>query len=400
MGTRHADTSIDSVTIITSPMRKMTKAKSVPELIDAETVECPACQGTGHCIQCHGEGRIPFQMAEEIEKRVKEREDEIRNEGRNEARRAIDSKDQAIKLLQENTTSLENKLKRTQSELDRVENDAKEAGRVEGRREVEREIETKERHMEKLQQDYESLEDRLAVKTTEERNSKKQLDDANKTVRKLTEQLKQSEVNKTPQEYGLLKEEVLVDFLTREFPDDQIIRNPGSHKGDVIQKVNHGGSVVGSILHERKETVSFNNTWIDKLDEDRLEREADSATLITKTMNKEDEPVRLYPNTAIMTPKKEIVKNIVGYMRWQIITNKSSIDDSRRIEMKTQVDKCVESYRRQWVAMLTTARSLKKALEEMAGATKDGMEGITEITKMLKLPSPKPLQELPFKPEL
>jgi hypothetical protein len=36
----------------------------------------------------------------------------------------------------------------------------------------------------------------------------------------------------------------------------------------------------------------------------------------------------------------------------------------------------------------------------MAGATKDGMEGITEITKMLKLPSPKPLQELPFKPEL
>ena len=255
-------------------------------------------------------------MAEEIEKRVKEREDEIRNEGRNEARRAIESKNQAIKLLQENTTSLENKLKRTQSELDRIENDAKEAGRIEGKRGGEKEIETKEKRIEKLQQDYESLEDRLAVKTTEIRNSKKQLDDAIETVRKLTDQLKQSEVNKTPQEYGLLKEEVLVDFLTREFPDDQIIRNPGSHKGDVVQKVNHNGSVVGSILHERKETVSFNSAWIDKLDKDRLEREADSATLITKTMNKEDEPVRLYPNTVIMMPKKEIVKNIVSYMRW------------------------------------------------------------------------------------
>src|SRR3989442_2507296 len=302
MRAKLAHTSIETVTTTPSQMRKMTKEESAPEFIDAETVECPACLGTGRCIQCHGEGRIPFQVAKEIEKRVKERENDIRSEGRNEARKAIESKDQAIKALQENTTSLENKLKRTQSELDRIENDAKEAGRIEGKRESEKEIETKERRIEKLQQDYESLEDRLAVKTTEIRNSKKQLDDAIETVRKLTDQLKQSEVNKTPQEYGLLKEEVLVDFLTREFPDDQIIRNPGSHKGDVVQKVNHNGSVVGSILHERKETVSFNSAWIDKLDEDRLQRESDSATLITKRMNKEVVSVGLYPTTTRMQP--------------------------------------------------------------------------------------------------
>lgn len=365
--------------------------------IDVEAVECPACKGTGRCIQCEGHGKIPFRLAQEIKKRVDEERESIRQEGLSagldQGRREIETKNEKIKSLQD-------ELNRSDEEKERIRRDAMEAGRVEERRQSKELAESQRDRLEQLQRDYASLEDTLAAEKIAIRESKKLLEDANKTVQKLQDQLKQTEVNRTPQEYGLLKEEVLVDFLTREFPEDQIIRTPGSHKGDVIQQVNYQSAVVGTILYERKETGSFEKAWIDKLNKNRLERQADSAILITKTMKKDDEPVRLYPNLVIMMPSKDVVSNIVAYVRWQIITARSTVDDSKRLEMKVQVDRCVDSYRRQWTAMQNAARTLKKTFEEMHDATVEGMEGITQIAKMLKLPTPNRLQELPYRADL
>src|SRR2546427_5932282 len=100
------------------------KLEKTSNNVDFETVECPACKGSGRCMQCHGEGRISLHMAEEIEKRVAEEREKIRNEGWSagltQGQREITARNETIQSLQDSKANLERKLLSLENDITRL----------------------------------------------------------------------------------------------------------------------------------------------------------------------------------------------------------------------------------------------------------------------------------------
>ncbi len=104
------------------------------------------------------------------------------------------------------------------------------------------------------------------------------------------EKLKKRREQGLTTDQGTAQEMSLGDFLQKvfkEFGDEIISIKKGETGGDRLQKINHQGIHVGNILYESKETGSFSNKWISKLQTDMKDSKASIGIIFTVALPKD-----------------------------------------------------------------------------------------------------------------
>ena len=107
------------------------------------------------------------------------------------------------------------------------------------------------------------------------------LENANKTIKELKEQLKKGT---TPQVEGLNLEEELVKELKNKFPQDYI-KHKG-HGGDILHHVIYNSKKIGLIVYECKKTQKFQKDYIKQIKNDVAKRNATYGVLVTTASEK------------------------------------------------------------------------------------------------------------------
>jgi len=129
-------------------------------------------------------------------------------------------------------------------------------------------------------------------------NEEKALRDKEKNYAKLKEERYLKDIEKLkkraeqglPTDQGTAQEMSLGDFLEKvfkEFGDEIIPIKKGESGGDRLQKINHQGVQIGNILYESKETGSFSNKWMSKLQSDMKNSKASIGIIFTVALPKD-----------------------------------------------------------------------------------------------------------------
>jgi len=108
------------------------------------------------------------------------------------------------------------------------------------------------------------------------------------SMQQTIEQLRQKADQGSQQLQGEAQELVLEDMLRMKFPFDQLEPvGKGEYGGDVLQRVvNPAGQVCGSILWESKRTRAWSDGWLGKLKGDQRAAKADLALIVTQALPK------------------------------------------------------------------------------------------------------------------
>ena len=129
-------------------------------------------------------------------------------------------------------------------------------------------------------------------------NEEKALRDKDKNLAKLKEErylkdiekLKKRAEQRLPTDQGTAQEISLGVFLEKvfkEFGDEIIPIKKGESGGDRLHKINHQGVKIGNILYESKETGTFSNKWIAKLQSDMKDAKASVGIIFTVALPKD-----------------------------------------------------------------------------------------------------------------
>jgi len=104
----------------------------------------------------------------------------------------------------------------------------------------------------------------------------------------LVDEMKRKAEQGSQQLQGEVQELMIEDFLRGTFPSDEIGEIKKGVSGADVKHIvrNRIGIESGIIIYESKNTKSFQNDWIDKLQSDAEQEKADIAVLVTKTMPK------------------------------------------------------------------------------------------------------------------
>jgi hypothetical protein len=108
---------------------------------------------------------------------------------------------------------------------------------------------------------------------------------------KLIEELKRKSEQGSMQLQGESQELLLEEILKENFPFDIIEEvGKGVEGADCMQIIrNNAGTVCGKIIYESKRTKAWSNNWVDKLKNDKRNKGADAAILVTQAFPKDIE---------------------------------------------------------------------------------------------------------------
>jgi hypothetical protein len=131
--------------------------------------------------------------------------------------------------------------------------------------------------------------ERVLIRETEFQLKVKELEKQLEDQRKLAEEMKRKAEQGSMQLQGEAQELLLEEILKDHFPYDTITEvGKGVEGADCIQVVKDNiGTDCGKIIFESKRTKSFNNSWIEKLKNDRRNKNAEVAILVTQVYPKE-----------------------------------------------------------------------------------------------------------------
>ncbi|MFL5789717.1 MAG: DUF2130 domain-containing protein [Flavisolibacter sp.] len=131
--------------------------------------------------------------------------------------------------------------------------------------------------------------ERVLIRETEFQLKVKELEKQLEDQRKLAEEMKRKAEQGSMQLQGEAQELLLEEILKDHFPYDNITEvGKGVEGADCIQVVKDNiGTDCGKIIFESKRTKSFNNSWIEKLKNDRRNKNAEVAILVTQVYPKE-----------------------------------------------------------------------------------------------------------------
>src|SRR5947209_2706662 len=126
--------------------------------------------------------------------------------------------------------------------------------------------------------------ERVLIRETEFQLKVKELEKQLEDQRKLAEEMKRKAEQGSMQLQGEAQELLLEEILKDHFPYDTITEvGKGVEGADCIQVVKDNiGTDCGKIIFESKRTKSFNNSWIEKLKNDRRNKNAEVAILVTQ----------------------------------------------------------------------------------------------------------------------
>ena len=104
-------------------------------------------------------------------------------------------------------------------------------------------------------------------------------------MRKKVEQAATAASQSPVERKGEVKEEIIEEFLKKEFPYDKYQDVEKGKKGaDVIQFVQSKNQTIGKILHESKDVMKFDEKWVGKLLNDMSREDATIGIIFTEVM--------------------------------------------------------------------------------------------------------------------
>ncbi|MBC7651168.1 MAG: DUF2130 domain-containing protein [Deinococcales bacterium] len=226
---------------------------------------------------------------DEINKRLIAEKQKIQSELQQSLTKTITSDfENQMKLLQQNLTDNEGKLKSARSK--ELEFYQKEQALKNKEQELELSVQKQlQQEREKLTEDIRKIEEqKISAKehdfVMKVKELEKQLDDQ----KKLAEEMRRKSEQGSMQLQGEVQELLLEELLQSTFPFDKIEEvGKGVRGADCIQNVrNQFGNETGKIIYESKRTKDFGGDWIEKLKTDMRNFGADVAVIVTQTLPK------------------------------------------------------------------------------------------------------------------
>ena len=131
---------------------------------------------------------------------------------------------------------------------------------------------------------------------------------------------------------GEVREELLEEYLEKEFPTDKFEAvKKGQKGGDIIQSVMIKGESVGNILYESKDVLNFDEKWVQKLLNDMSKVDATVGFIFTKAMPKKSKGFveEREGGRVIICSEYQILKQLVSFTRKLIQANKANIASNK-----------------------------------------------------------------------
>ena len=131
---------------------------------------------------------------------------------------------------------------------------------------------------------------------------------------------------------GEVREELLEEYLEKEFPTDKFEAvKKGQKGGDIIQSVVIKGELVGNILYESKDVLNFDEKWVQKLLNDMSKVDATVGFIFTKAMPKKSKGFveEREGGRVIICSEYPILRQLVSTTRKLIQANKANIASNK-----------------------------------------------------------------------
>ena len=229
----------------------------------SQTIICPKC---GERIELTEALLSPFQQKWKSQWEV-----ESKQQRDAEKEKALEEKNKTIEELQKDLAQKEEKLKETSSYERELRKKIKAMEEREGQLDLEVER--------KLDEEKKKIGEKHSIELLEKEKQLRDMQDQIEELKRRSEQI-------SPQTRGDALQYELERVLESSFRDDEVVAiKRGVRGADVIQKVkDRGGQLCGTILWESKNTVRWNNSWIEKLKKDQRYQKADFAVLASITI--------------------------------------------------------------------------------------------------------------------
>ncbi|MDA8690958.1 DUF2130 domain-containing protein [Candidatus Pelagibacter sp.] len=131
---------------------------------------------------------------------------------------------------------------------------------------------------------------------------------------------------------GEVREELLEEYLEKEFPTDKFEAvKKGQKGGDIIHSVIIKGESVGNILYESKDVLNFDEKWVQKLLNDMSKVDATVGFIFTKVMPKKSKGFveEREGGRVVICSEYPILRQLVSTTRKLIQANKANIASSK-----------------------------------------------------------------------
>ena len=251
------------------------------------------------------------------------------------------SKERQKKLDEENKLKLEKQKIAFDKELEKIKFDAVKKQKAEATKQAAAEVEKVKKqaneHFKKQRQE-------LEVKAKQDQEKERLKAEADKAEMKKAYQIDMDRMRKKAEEAaraasqapverkGEVREELLEEYLEKQFPSDKFEAvKKGQKGGDIIQSVIIKGESVGNILYESKDVLNFDEKWVQKLLNDMSKVDATVGFIFTKAMPKKSKGFveDREGGRVIICSEYPILKQLVSFTRKLIQANKANIASNK-----------------------------------------------------------------------
>ena len=266
--------------------------------------------------------------AEEIRKKYKKEEEQKSKERQKEFEEKIN-----LKLQKQNEVH--------EREKDKIRQDAEKKQKAEADKQAAAEIE----RVKKVATDHSRKQKaQLEAKAKQDLENERLKNEAEKAEIKKANQIDMDRMRKKAEEtaraasqapverQGEVREELLEEYLEKEFPSDKFEAvKKGQKGGDIIQSVIIKGELVGNILYESKDVLNFDEKWVQKLLNDMSKVDATVGFIFTKAMPKKSKGFveEREGGRVIICSEYPILKQLASFTRKLIQANKANIASSK-----------------------------------------------------------------------
>ena len=287
-----------------------------------QQIKCPHCQKL-----------FPIEESlkhetEELRKKLKKEEEQKSKERQKEFEQKIN-----LKLQKQNEAHKKEKEKIRQDALkkQKAEVDKQSAEEVERIKKVAND------HARKQRADFEARvkkekEDERIKNEAEKAEIKKAFQIDMDRMRKKAEEAARAASQAPVERKGEVREELLEEYLEKEFPTDKFEAvKKGQKGGDIIQSVMIKGESVGNILYESKDVLNFDEKWVQKLLNDMSKVDATVGFIFTKVMPKKSKGFveEREGGRVIICSEYPILRQLVSTTRKLIQANKANIASNK-----------------------------------------------------------------------
>ena len=287
-----------------------------------QQIKCPHCQKL-----------FPIEESlkhetEELRKKLKKEEEQKSKERQKEFEEKIN-----LKLQKQNEAHEKEKEKIRQDALKKQKAEADKQAAAE----VERVKKIANDHVRKQKADFEARvkkekEEERLKNEAEKAEIKKAFQIDMDRMRKKAEEAARAASQAPVERKGEVREELLEEYLEKEFPTDKFEAvKKGQKGGDIIQSVMIKGESVGNILYESKDVLNFDEKWVQKLLNDMSKVDATVGFIFTKVMPKKSKGFveEREGGRVIICSEYPILRQLVSTTRKLIQANKANIASNK-----------------------------------------------------------------------